>query len=298
MIHVRSVAEAKPLLRDLWGSGETVGSIHTLGALHLGHAHLVEQSARENRHTVVTVYPNRIQLFPGSRYVYDLEEDVELARAHGATLVISTTDAEMYPSEYRTFIDQGAAHRRLNSSVFEYATRGQVTGAIRWICLTRPTRSYFGMKDIEQALMVERAVVDLLIPCEIRHYPCIRFRETRAPISSRLQGLPLERLREVGRVYEALEAGRQLILDGETDPRAVLAEMRRSLEPYLKTFKVVYLTAVDVSEFAPMERLILPLILHCAITDGRITHFDGLCIRTKEELRHSPEVVWIDDPAP
>ena len=293
-MHITSVAEARPYLRDLWAGHGKIGSIHTLGALHAGHAKLISISAQENDHTIVTIYPNKIQLFPGSVYDHNLSDDVALSFAHGATAVISARDEEMYPSDYCTFLDQGDRYRQLNSSVFGFATRGQVTGAIRWICLTRPHRSYFGMKDIEQALMVERAARDLMIDCEIRHVPCIRLRSSQAPISSRLRKLDSARLAEVGSVYEALESGRLMVFSGETKANAVVSAMRDFLEGRLKTFRVVYVTAVDVESFLPLDTLQVPFILHCYITDGETHHFDGLCIRTSTELESSPEVIWLE----
>jgi pantoate--beta-alanine ligase len=294
VLHLRSVAEARPVLRELRRSGQTIGSVHTLGALHAAHGELIRRSVSENDQTIVTVYPNKIQLFPGSAYRYDLDADVALAASCGATIVISSDDAEMYPPDYATYLDQGPRFQRLNSSVFDFASRGQVTGAIRWISLCRPTASYFGMKDIEQSLLVQRAVRDLLIDCEIRHVPCVRMRGTGVPVSSRLRFLPPERLQEVGSVYRALEAGRELIAKGTTDPEKVLAYVRSLLQKALSTFRIVYLTLVDAEEFAPQKEVALPFILHCAITDDTLHHFDGLCIRSGEELERSPEVVWLD----
>ncbi|MBF6397890.1 4-phosphopantoate--beta-alanine ligase [Nocardia cyriacigeorgica] len=290
---IRSVAEARPILRDLWRSGATVGSIHTLGALHNAHGELIKRSSSENDHTIVTVYPNKIQLFDGCVYQYDLDEDIDLAQRCGATIVIATDDAEMYPPDYATYIDQGPRAKRLNSSIFDYASRGQVTGAIRWISLCRPTVSYFGMKDIEQSLLVERAVTDLLIDCEIRHVPCVRDKKSKIPVSSRLRFLSPERLQEVGTIYDALESGRHAVLAGTTDADAILAGVRQQLDNSLSTFEVIYLALVDASDFGPIASARLPFILHCAITDGSLTHFDGLCIRTEDELAHSPDVIWI-----
>lgn len=268
--------------------------MHTLGALHEAHAELIRRSAGENDQTVVTIYPNKIQLFPGSIYRYHLDQDVAVAESAGATVVISSCDEEMYAPDYCTYIDQGQLHRRLNSSIFDFASRGQVTGAIRWISLCRPHVSYFGMKDIEQSLLVERAVTDLLIDCRIRHVPCVRLRGTGVPVSSRLRDLPSNRLAEVGAVYRALETGRALIAAGEKDTACIVAAMRNVLDANLRTFRLLYLTVVDVDRFAPMRRIQLPFILHCAITDGALSHFDGLYIRSERDLAESPEVIWID----
>jgi pantoate--beta-alanine ligase len=291
--HYPSTAAVRPRLRELWASQETIGSVHTLGALHEAHGQVISHAAKENRHVIVTVYPNRIQLFPGSVYEYDLAADIALAESHGATLVISSDDAEMYPPDYATYIDQGERARRLNSSVFDFASRGQVTGAVRWISLCRPTKSYFGMKDIEQSLLVRRAVADLLIDCEIREVPCVRLRDSKAPVSSRLRSLDGDRLSEVGSLYDALEGARQLIASGQRDAHAVTTAMGTHLAERLSTFRVLYTAVVDAETFAPLARVRLPCVLHIAITDGVITHFDGLCLRTEDELENSTEVIWI-----
>ncbi|MGH3907567.1 MAG: pantoate--beta-alanine ligase [Pseudonocardiaceae bacterium] len=297
VVHLRSIDEARPHLRALWRSGRTIGSIHTLGALHAAHGELIKRSAAENDQTIVTVYPNKIQLFPGSVYQYDLDADIALAEQCGATIVISSGDAEMYPQDYATYLDQGPRAGRLNSSVFDYASRGQVTGAIRWISLCRPTVSYFGMKDIEQSLLVARAVKDLLIDCDIRHVPCVRVRETGIPVSSRLRFLAPERLHEVGAVYRGLEVGREAVLVGETRPEKIIDVIRAYLDEALSTFRIRYVTVVDTEEFAPRDSVELPFVLHCAITDGTLTHFDGMCIRTQQELAASPEVIWLNPAA-
>lgn len=292
--HFRSVADARPFLRELQRSGDTVGSIHTLGALHLAHGELIHRSSLDNTHTVVTVYPNRIQLFPGSVYEHDLDEDLALAEKFGATVVISSTDAEMYPPEYATFIDQGDRARRLNSSVFDYASRGQVTGAIRWISLCRPTVSYFGMKDIEQSILVRRAATDLMIDCEILHVPCVRSRASGIPISSRLRFLSSDRLAEVGSVYYALQDARRAIADGIADRDAIKNLIKEQLAASLRTFSIIYVDVVDGEDFAPVASPTLPFVLHCAIADGTLTHFDGLYISTDDELHNSPPMIWVE----
>ena len=116
-LHLPSLAAAREPLRQLWASGGAIGSVHTLGALHEGHARVIEMAANENDHVVVTVYPNKAQLAPGTRYRYDLERDVAFAFQHGATHVVSSDDAEMYPPDYVTVLDQGERTSRIDGTV-------------------------------------------------------------------------------------------------------------------------------------------------------------------------------------
>ncbi|MGH3922904.1 MAG: pantoate--beta-alanine ligase, partial [Pseudonocardiaceae bacterium] len=92
IVHLRSVAEARTFLRELWRTGQTIGSVHTLGALHAAHGELIKRAAAESDQTIVTIYPNKIQLFPGIIYEYDLDADLALAEGCGASIVISSDD--------------------------------------------------------------------------------------------------------------------------------------------------------------------------------------------------------------
>ena len=291
-MHLKSLNEAKPFLKRINESNETLGTVHTLGALHEGHAVLIKKSASENQNTIVTVYPNKIQLFPGLKYQFNLEEDVAFAIKNGATAVISSTDEEMFPQDYRTIISQGPSHSRLNSSIFPYASTGQVTGSIRWINFTRPTKTYFGLKDIEQAILVKRAVKELLINTEIVYVPSIRF-ANGVPISSRLLNKADEVLREVGLLFSILNEGRELISNGEKSSSKVLKIINDKLLKRLKHFSILYTTIVDVVDFSEMEEVKLPFIFHAAIRHKELTHFDGLLITNEYELTNGTPVIWL-----
>lgn len=290
-MHFNSLTTSRNYLKEIWAKNESIGSVHTLGALHEGHAALIRQSSKENKHTIVTIYPNKIQLFPGLKYQYEIDKDIDLAIRNGATTVISSSDEEMYPPNYHTFIDQGNASSQLNSSIFSYASRGQVTGAIRWINFTRPTRTYFGLKDIEQAILVKKAVTELLMSTEVVYHPCIRFRNG-VPISSRLRKQPDFILEEVGYLYMVLDETRKLICNGEKDTVRILKWMKDKLNT-LKHSELLYSTIVDTKSFTSIQKIQIPFIIHAAIKYEKLTHFDGLLIRSEEELIQGPKVHWL-----
>jgi pantoate--beta-alanine ligase len=291
-MHLASLAEARAAVADLHASGRTIGSIHTLGALHAGHAELIKHSAAENDVTVVTIYPNKIQLFPGMLYEFDLASDVEVATAAGATMVISSTDEEMFPEDYQTFLDQGAAYRALNSSVFSFATRGQVTGCIRWLNFVRPRRTYLGLKDIEQAIMIRRAAIDLLMDVEVVYVPCVRM-PLGTPLASRLRKLDEAGLAELGGVYQSLLATLDEVRAGERDATTIKCRLEERVRGHLDRFSIKYVAAVDET-LQDVAEIAMPFILHVCVTDGNITHFDGVWIRNQAELECGPPVIWLD----
>jgi pantoate--beta-alanine ligase len=294
--HIRSLAAARPILRALRRGGGQIGSVHTLGALHEAHARVIHTSAAENDHTVVTIYPNKAQLAPGRRYVYDLERDVELAVRAGATHIVSSDDAEMYPPEHITFLDQGEQTRRLDGTIVPFLFRGMITMCIRWINFVRPDRTYWGLKDIGQALLVERAVRDLLIDTEVREVPCVRYR-SGIPVSSRLMPLGPASLAEVASVYAALEAGRRLLAGGERRSGAVIEHIRGALR--LEQFRLCYVKLAAAHDFTEPEQVPNEsIILHVVITNGEINHFDGLLLRSDHDRSAGPPMIWLDQEWP
>ena len=294
-----SLKEAKEGLNKLHKEGKTIGSIHTLGALHIGHGKLIEMSSKENDCTVISIYPNIAQLAPGSKYEYDIEKDCKFAEEHGATHIICPKTEEIYPEDFRTYLDQGECYKRLNGTAQPYLFKGMITMSVRWILFTRPTRTYWGLKDIGQTILVERALKDLFQDdIIVREVPCVRYKSGIA-ISSRLMNQPENKIKEFRRLNEACEKARKALLNGETNANKIKDIIRNEItrEP-LKYFSIEYIKVAKPLDFTEPEEITLPIIFHVDLTDGKKMYFDGLFIRNEEELKNGPPVIWLDEEYP
>lgn len=293
-IHLKSLEIAEVYLQQLKKSQETLGTIHTLGALHAGHGALIKQSSLENENTIVSIYPNKIQLIPGARYVYNLKEDVEFAFENGATAVISSTDEEMFPLGYNTYIDQGVSQLKLAGSILpENTIRGMITGCIRWINFTQPNKSYFGMKDIEQSVLVKRAVTDLLIKCEVVLVPCVRFKNG-VPISSRLMGLSDTLIVDVITLYRIITEAREMIYHGELKSKIIINYITKELQIRLRSFTILIANISSGTDFMELENITLPFVIRVGISYQNLKHFDGQLISSLNELKNGNSVIWLD----
>ena len=294
-----SLKEAKEGLNKLHKEGKTIGSIHTLGALHIGHGKLIEMSSKENDCTVISIYPNIAQLAPGSKYEYDIEKDCKFAEEHGATHIICPKTEEIYPEDFRTYLDQGECYKRLNGTAQPYLFKGMITMSVRWILFTRPTRTYWGLKDIGQTILVESALKDLFQDdIIVREVPCVRYKSGIA-ISSRLMNQPENKIKEFRRLNEACEKARKALLNGETNANKIKDIIRNEItrEP-LKYFSIEYIKVAKPLDFTEPEEITLPIIFHVDLTDGKKMYFDGLFIRNEEELKNGPPVIWLDEEYP
>lgn len=166
------------------GPGATIGLVPTMGALHEGHAHLVRRAREENDIVAVSVFVNPLQFGPGEdfeRYPSDLPADLELLAGLGVDLVFAPGLEQMYP-DGRPLV--GVTSGRLGT-VLDGASRpghfdGVVTVVNKLLTLAsghtgdRPLRAYFGQKDAQQLLIVQRMVRDTDLDVEIRPVPIVR----------------------------------------------------------------------------------------------------------------------------
>ena len=94
-------------------AGRTVGLVPTMGYLHDGHASLIRRAAAECDVVAVTIFVNPLQFGAGedlSAYPRDLDGDVALAAAGGASIVFAPPVEEMYPDAVQTSV-RGRRHR-------------------------------------------------------------------------------------------------------------------------------------------------------------------------------------------
>jgi pantoate--beta-alanine ligase len=254
-------------------------------------------SAAENDETIVTIYPNKAQLAPGAVYPYDFEKDVSLAGRSGATIILTPGDNEMYPPEYRTYLDQGEVYGRMDGTVLPFLFRSMITMSFRWVNALRPDRAYWGMKDIGQTLLVTRALRDFLVPTHVRRVPCVRT-DAGVPTSSRLMDMNADQLEDIASIYRALTAG----LGQARTPRNTRVDITGAMQAVLQLrplrhFQLRYLDCFDPNGFGYATEAIPPFILHGAVSGCGINHFDGLLIETQKDLLDGPAMHWVSSPS-
>ena len=177
-----------------------VGVVPTMGALHVGHKALVDRSLAENATTVVTVFVNPTQFNDAAdfdRYPRDMGDDLDKLREWGVGCAFTPRTTDMYPLDIRHLVepprDKGdLAHRFCGAHRAGHFT-GVLTVVLKLLTVTAPGRAYFGEKDYQQYLLVDRMVRDFLLPVEIRPVPTVREDDGLALSSRNLLLTPEER---------------------------------------------------------------------------------------------------------
>ncbi len=211
-------------------AGGRVVLVPTMGALHQGHARLMDVAASAGDATVVSIFVNPLQFGPGEdfeRYPRTLDADLGVCAAHGVDVVLAPTAAQMYAhGRPQVTVDAGPLGDELEGSVRPGHFAGVLTIVAKLLNVVRPDTVVFGEKDYQQLVMVRRMVADLDIGVEVVGVPTVREPDGLA-LSSRNRYLDSIQRRTAATLSAALRAGAAAAAEGcaaaEDAARAVLA---------------------------------------------------------------------------
>ena len=183
-----------------------------MGALHKGHASLVEKANVENDVVVVSIFVNPTQFNDPSdldHYPRTLEQDLALLRQLEADLVFVPSVKEMYPETDRQTFDLGGLDKVMEGKHREGHFNGVAQIVSKLFLLIRPNRAYFGQKDFQQLVIIRRLVEILGLDISIVSCPIIREKDGLA-MSSRNIRLSKEERKLAPFIYNTLVKARAL----------------------------------------------------------------------------------------
>ena len=194
---IKTAAELAAWLAHADRRDKTLGFVPTMGYLHEGHCSLIEAAKSQNDLVVVSVFVNPTQFAPGEdfeSYPRNIERDYDLARAAGADVVFYPEAHEVYvPGASTTVEVTGDITKKLCGASRPAHFRGVTTVVNILLNIVRPDRAYFGRKDAQQALIIQKMVRDLHMPVEVIACPIVREADGLAMSSRNVYLSPAER---------------------------------------------------------------------------------------------------------
>jgi len=188
--------------------GRSVGFVPTMGALHAGHASLIERCRAENEVAVVSIFVNPSQFNDPrdlERYPRDLDRDLLLLEQLGTDGVIVPAAHEIYPQGYGLRVELPACDLVLEAAYRPGFLQGVATVVMKLLNLVRAERAYYGEKDYQQLMLVTALTREFFLPTEIVACPTIR-EESGLALSSRNTLLSSEARAVAPRLFAALSA--------------------------------------------------------------------------------------------
>jgi pantoate--beta-alanine ligase len=279
MIIVKSVAGMKSLARQWKKEGKRVGFVPTMGYLHEGHLSLVRESTKRTDVTVVSIFVNPAQFGPSEdfkKYPRDLEKDSEYLRSGGVDCLFYPDAAEIYPPGYRTYVEVHGLQDRLCGKSRPGHFRGVATVVLKLFNIVRPDLAFFGAKDAQQVLIIERMAADLDLGVEVVTCPLVREPDGLALSSRNAYLTPVER-RAALVLSRSLREAERAIRAGERDAARVIAGIRILIgaEPLAR---VDYIEAVDPLNLEPVAEIRGGVLIVLAVLIGSTRLIDNIRI--------------------
>jgi pantoate--beta-alanine ligase len=273
---IPSIASLRTRLSDVRRSAATLALVPTMGALHAGHARLIEQARRECQRVVVSIFVNPLQFDRSEdlqRYPKSMDADLAMCNQLGVEIVFAPTAQEMYPSgPYCTVVV-----RRLADHLCGLHRPGHFNGVatvvLKLFQIVQPHRAYFGEKDAQQLAIVGRLVADST--CRWRSSA---FRPSAngwsGPQLPKPVAAPSGRESAVALYRALVEADRQ-ISAGVADMHAVKANAV-ALIPNEPGLRLEYLEVVDPEDMQPVSQIVGPVRVAGALWVGSTRLIDNL----------------------
>ena len=279
---VRTKAELRAELAPARTTGQVIGLVPTMGALHGGHLALLAAARERSDVVVMSLFVNPAQFGPGEdldAYPRDEPRDLELTKAAGVDVVYAPAAAEVYPEGFATTVEVGGVltgvldgdPARRGPEHF----RGVTTVVAKLLSSTGPQLLFMGQKDAQQAVVVQRMVRDLDFDVEVVTVPTVREPDGLA-LSSRNAYLSESERERASAIGRALATAARRVADGESLD-AALAAARKELEA--AGIEPEYLEARDAENLGEVESIDgRPVLIAVAARVGAARLIDNVLI--------------------
>ncbi len=259
---VKTVEEMQQTARECRMSGRRIALVPTMGALHEGHLSLIDQAKESADLVIVSIYVNPTQFAPNEDYrVYprDLDRDLEICDAKGVNYVFVPTDEQIYPDDHTFFVDEEKLSKTLCGESRQNHFRGVATICTKLFNITCPDFVVVGMKDAQQAILLNRLIRNMNFPIELIVGPTVRDEDGLA-LSSRNKSLSSSQREEALKIYKSLMAAQALVDKGINNTDRLKAEVTNHLDSlrlrviYVKTVNLE--TLQEIRQIAPGQTLL------------------------------------------
>lgn len=265
MLIFRTIQELKNQLNSIRSDKKTIGFVPTMGALHKGHAYLIEQSVKICDFTICSIFVNPTQFNDPNdleKYPRTIEKDIELLRLYGCNAVFIPEVHEIYSEQELELKQKNIEDRSWTmgmsidfgslDKVMEGAHRpGHFNGVAQVVSklfrIVEPDKAFFGQKDFQQLAIIKSMVKQLGMNIEIIPCPTMRESDGLAMSSRNVRLTPQER-NVAPLIYQTLQKVKEM--KGQMSP-AQLIEMAHTMISNEPTMQLEYFEIVDSETLQP-----------------------------------------------
>lgn len=175
---LKEVSAAQAWVLEAKSMGLRVGFVPTMGALHAGHASLIERAAQQCDRVVVSIFVNPTQFNDNkdfTNYPVTPEADVRLVEAAGGHAVFMPETGAMYAGiPHAEEVDYGSLTRDWEAADRPGHFDGVVAIVDKLFQAVLPDAAFFGEKDLQQLAVVRTMTQERHPAVEVVGCPLVR----------------------------------------------------------------------------------------------------------------------------
>ena len=270
-------------IKKIKRQNKIIGFVPTMGYLHQGHLSLIQRAKKDCQICIISIFVNPAQFGPREdyqKYPRHLKRDLQLARSLGVDIVFTPSVKDIYPQNYRTYIEVERLTEGLCGASRPGHFRGVTTVVAKLFNLVKPDVAYLGQKDAQQARVIEKMVEDLNMGIKIKVLPIVREKDGLA-MSSRNVYLNNEERKDAMVLYRALKLAKKIILSGERDSKKIILAMKNLIRTRKRT-KVDYISVVDKEKLETVKKVKNEILVALAVWIGKTRLIDNMSVRASK----------------
>lgn len=276
---VESVGQMRDLIAAARKSGQVIGFVPTMGALHSGHLTLMQAAKKLCDLVVVSIFVNPTQFGPNEdydAYPRTWHEDLKACGSVGVDAVFHPPVQEMYPEGWGTWVEVTGLTDKLCGQSRPGHFRGVATVVTKLLNIVQPDKAFFGQKDAQQVLVLKKMVRDLNMFSEIVMVPIVREADGLAKSSRNVYLQPAERQAALI-LNQSLQQAQAMVAAGERSSKAVRTAVLNQIqaEPLAK---IDYVELYSFPALAEIDSLDQAALLAVAVRFGTTRLIDNIIL--------------------
>jgi len=260
-----------------------LGLVPTMGAIHNGHKELIKTASINDSTVITSIFVNPLQFGPNEdldNYPRRVDSDLEKLKALAVDAVFLPSPEEIYPNNFSTSINVGGISNVLEGQSRPGHFNGVATIVCKLLLIINPDHVYFGEKDAQQCLVIEKMIQDLNIRSKILKVPTVREQDGLA-ISSRNMYLSESERDSAIFIYKSLALARELHSKGIKKSEFIKNSMSQLINSVPFT-KVDYISIANVSNLEELDTIECDALVSVAVFVGKTRLIDNIYLNSTD----------------
>jgi len=231
-----------------------IGFVPTMGALHEGHISLIKESIKKCEITICSIFINPTQFNGKSdliKYPKTLKQDIDKLIEYKCDILYQPEAEDLYTKNEtrKSFLLRGI-DQELEGAFRPNHFNGVATIVEKLLNIIKPNISFFGMKDIQQLMVIKELVKSKKINTQIIGLPTVREKNGLAK-SSRNIHLSEKNRKQASLIFKQLTFCKQNITSDNIN-----ITLEKAKEKLIKEkIKIEYFELINLDSFKSSDKI-------------------------------------------